>query len=262
MIVLKILAIIILICILIGMIRLGVSFDFVDEKLRLSLILAGLHVQVIPSKKPKKEKKPKEPKPEKPVKEEKPKKEKKPKQKKKKASLLHITFDDVIAILKKVIKGLGKVTGGFQCSRFLMHLTVAGKDPYDTAVAFGRVNAALNILAPMCDERFRCRDVDVWTDMDFQERFPRLDLGADITIRIHCFFRMLNTIVFGVLGVGLKNIFRNLWFKITDRKEYEYEAQLRLEKSEKLHALIDSIKNKKNNKADGEADSDNSERTN
>lgn len=252
MIVLKILGIIILVFVLIGLIKVGVSFNFVDDRLSLSAIICGLKLQLIP-KKNKKEKQPKEPKSEKPIKEkkQKPQKAKKPK-KKKESDGLWITFDDVLKIVRRVFKGLGKVTGGFNVERFLMHLVVATDDPYSTAVILGKINAGLNVLAPICDERFDCRDIDVWTDADFNTPIPKLDIGFDITIRIHCFFRMLNTILFGVLGAGIAVKARMIWLKITDKKEYIYERDLHRERSGKLKNFIAKIKNKKAAKADSD----------
>ena len=244
MVFLKILAIIVLVFVLIGFIKLGVSFDCIDDRIRLGAIILGLKIQLLPKKNKNKEKKPKQ---EKPPEEKKPKpvKVKKPKKGKKKSDGLWITFDDVINILKKVFKGLGKVTGGFNVERFLMHLVVATNDPYKTAVTLGKINAGLNILAPICDERFNCKDVDVWTDCDFNSSLPRLDIGFDITIRIHCFFRMINTILFGVLGTAISIKARMIWLKITDKKEYLYEKELRDEKSAKLHGFIDKLKESK-----------------
>lgn len=253
MIVLKILGIIILVFVLIGLIKVGVSFNFVDDRLSLGVIFCGLKLQLLP-KKSKKEKKPKEPKPEKPKKEKKQKPQKTKKPKKKKSDGLWITFDDVVKIVKRMFKGLGKVTGGFNVERFLMHLVVATDDPYYTAVILGKINAALNILAPVCDERFNCRDIDVWTDADFNSPIPKLDIGFDVTIRIHCFFRMLNTILFGVLGAGIAVKARMIWLKITDKKEYEYERGMRRERSAKFNNFITKLKNKKAAKADSDND--------
>ena len=65
-----------------------------------------------------------------------------------------------------------------------MHWTAAGSDPYLVARTFSVVNAGLSQLAPICTERFHCRDSSVWTDIDFVSDRMFFEFGLTMTIRI------------------------------------------------------------------------------
>lgn len=223
---LKIVGVLILIIFLICQIRVGVDISFVENKLVLSVKLCGLLLQIYPRKssKPKKPKQ-EEPKPE----EEKPQKEKKPKKKKpkkeKKGPGLMISGDEIIELLKKVLDGLAKFSRGFSVDRFLLHWVAAGKDPCDTARLFASVNAVLSSLAPYCAARFHCRNTDVRTDIDFTADRMTLDFGIAVVLRIGAVFSMLFTILFGVIGILIRN--KLYWAKLkrTDPEEYRFQVE-------------------------------------
>lgn len=243
MLALKIIGIIVLICFLIGQIRVGVDFNCIDRKVTLSAKVCGLLIKLFPRDKKKntskKEKKP--PKEKKPKKEKTNKPEKKKPKKAKKENRLCFNGEEILALIKKVLKGTGRFNRGFNVDRFLLHYTAAGYDPYDTAVTFGRVNFILSTLAPLCAKRFRCRDTDVWTDIDFNASLFSLDLGFAVVFRIGALFAMLNTILFGVLWIFIKNKCRFLWMKIFRKADYEYE----MSRETLLTKLLSSAKEKK-----------------
>ena len=57
-------------------------------------------------------------------------------------------------------------------------------DPYDTALAFGYVNAALGALTPLAERALRIDARDIQTGVDFQAERPRIDARIVCTIRI------------------------------------------------------------------------------
>lgn len=241
MVVLKVLAIIILIFFLIGMIKVGISFSFVNDQLSLGLIVLGKKISL--DKKLKEKKVPKEPKPEKPKKE---KKEKpvKEKNKKEKPVTLSLTFDDILKIIKYTFKSISKVNKGFNFDKFLLHITVSTDDPYNSAILFGDINALLCALEPICSKRFNCKDLDVWTDINFNEVIPRVDLAFDLTVRIHSFTRRID-IIFYAARIFIAAKTRGLILKITDREEYEYQIELKTERKEKLKVMMNKVKSSK-----------------
>ena len=203
MIALIILGIIAIIITVIMLIPIGADIAYENGQLRVSAKAAGFLVQLFP--RPPKEAKPKEEK--KPAEEKKP-EEKKPEneeKKPKKKPELDFSFDEIMELLKKVLKGFGILGRKFRVDRFLFDYLAAGKDPYLTARIFGYVNAGLNMLAPICAQRFDVDDLYVRTDIDFTAESMRLDLGIALTIRIGAIFRMINTILFGALGILIKH---------------------------------------------------------
>ena len=170
---------------------------------------------------------PKEPAdPDAPPKEKKPKRIKKKKPKEpaegepapKKKLKLDFTFDEIMALLKKLFKGLGTILT-IHVDRFMLHYVAAGDDPYDTAVTYNYVNAALSTLAPICAKKYRCRDTDVWTDIDFTREQMQLDVGIAVTIRLGQILHGVNIILFGALGILIKNKMRLFSERLRAKKE-------------------------------------------
>lgn len=224
---LKIIGIIVLIIFLICQIRVGADIDYTGGNLRISAKFCGLLLQIYPRKasKPKEEKKAEPEKEQKPPKEKKPKRDKKKKKKEKSGPGLMISGDEILELLKKVLEGLGKFSRGFHVDRFKLHWIIALRDPSDTARLFGFVNASLCSLAPVCAERFHCSDVDVWTDVDFTSAQMKLDFGIAVLLRIGAVFSMLFTILFGALGILIRN--KIYWWKLkrTDPEEYRFQVE-------------------------------------
>ncbi len=223
---LKIIGIIVLIIFLICQIRVGADIDYTGGNLRISAKFCGLLLQIYPRKasKPKEEKKAEPEKEQKPPKEKKPKRDKK-KKKEKSGPGLMISGDEILELMKKVLEGLGKFSRGFHVDRFKLHWIIALRDPSDTARLFGFVNASLCSLAPVCAERFPCSDVDVWTDVDFTSAQMKLDFGIAVVLRIGAVFSMLFTILFGALGILIRN--KIYWWKLkrTDPEEYRFQVE-------------------------------------
>ncbi len=224
---LKIIGIIVLIIFLICQIRVGADIDYTGGNLRISAKFCGLLLQIYPRKasKPKEEKKAEPEKEQKPPKEKKPKRDKKKKKKEKSGPGLMISGDEILELLKKVLEGLGKFSRGFHVDRFKLHWIIALRDPSDTARLFGFVNASLCSLAPVCAERFPCSDVDVWTDVVFTSAQMKLDFGIAVVLRIGAVFSMLFTILFGALGILIRN--KIYWWKLkrTDPEEYRFQVE-------------------------------------
>ena len=174
-----ILAILVGLITLIMLIPIGADLRYEDEVIRVSAKAAGIKIQLIPKKK-------REPKPEKP--EENPKPESKPKeekpQKEKKKRSISLNAEEILDLLKVVLKGFGRFGRKFKVERFVLHWTAAGTDPYLVARTFSVVNAGLSQLAPLCTERFHCRDSSVWTDIDFVSDRMFFEFGLTMTIRI------------------------------------------------------------------------------
>lgn len=263
MLALKIIGIIAAIILLICLISVGVAVNYENKKLELSAYVCGLLVQILPKKEKKaKEKRGKGKKDSaagqpdanaqnaetqdagagKKKRTKKAKKSRKNKKNKKKKMGLALSADEILGILKKVFSGVGKFTHGWKVPRFMLHYTAAGDDPYDTAVMFGYVNMALSTLAPVCSRRFNCKDVDVRTDIDFQADKMTVDFGLTTFIRLGSIFAMINTMLFGALGILIKNKCRLLWFRITDKKAYLEFEQEQIEKKEKMAAFLAKLK--------------------
>ena len=69
--------------------------------------------------------------------------------------------------------------------RLLRLVFVSGApDPYDTALAFGCVNAVLGALTPLAERTLCIDERDIQTGVDFDAERPRIDARIVCTIRI------------------------------------------------------------------------------
>ena len=205
-----IIGLLLLVILLVLFVPVGADVAYVDGEFSLAARVNGFAIRLLPKKpedpnkpkKKKKEKKPKEPE------EEKPPQEDKPKEEKKGGFKLDFTLEEIVELIKKVIHGLGKF-GKITVRHFMLHYIAAGDDPYQTAVTFNYVNAALSTLAPVCARKFRITgDVDVWTDIDFARDKMKVDAALSATLRIAQFVHVGFAVGFGVLGILIKNRLR------------------------------------------------------
>ena len=165
-----IVAVIILIC----LIPLGVRAVYNSDGFKLWLLIGPIKIFLLPKKK--KEEKPKE----KPAKA--PKTTQKAAQKEEKkegGSLL-----DFLPLLD-VAKGLlGSFFRKIRIRRLEVKLTLAGDDPCDLAVNYGKTWAATGGIIPILEELFVIKKRDVQINCDFTAQETKIYAAADITILI------------------------------------------------------------------------------
>ena len=210
-----ILAVLVGLIALIMLIPIGADIRYEDGVVRVSAKAAGKNIQLIPKKKT--EPKPEKPKEEKP-KPEKPEKEKPRKQKKEKERSIPFNAEEILEILKSILRRFGRFGKKFKVDRFVLHWIAAGRDPYIVARVFAVVNAGLSELAPICGQRFHCKDSSVWTDIDFVRDDMFFEFGITTTIRI-------GQIVSTGIGIGFDVVKTFLRSKRRVKREAKEEKQ-------------------------------------
>ena len=248
-----ILGVIVAIIAAIMLVPVGADVSYIDGELKVSAKVCGILLQLIPKqpvdemaqkhKKPKKEKKKKPPKPEDP--------NKPPKKK----MNLNFNRDELLALVNAALKGLGKF-GKITVDRFLLHFVSGGNDPYNTAMTYNYVNAALSSLAPFCKTRFIVKDADVWTDVDFTADKMNIDFALCIVIRIGQAARAGLAVAFGALKILIRNKLRLR----KERRQAAKEAQNPVQNSEEQGINIESNNiNTDKNTQDNERNDNNGE---
>lgn len=182
-------------------IPIGAHVKYTEEKLYAAVKISSFEYKLLPREK---KANPKEEHPNKP-------KEKKaaednatPKQKKS----FPFNFEEILELLKKAIKSLGKF-GKLTVHRFMLHFIAAGNDPYKTAMTYNYINAALSSLAPICVKSFKIKDdVDVWTNVDFVQDKMKIETELSITLRLAQILRVALVFVFSALGILIRNRIR------------------------------------------------------
>lgn len=173
--------------VLLAALPLGVSVKY-DSGGPLVRLLAGpgkLTLYPRPKKKPKPEKKA----PEKPAKSEKPKqeepkppqppKEEAPKPKEKGGRAL-----DFLPLVKTALDLLGDFRRKLRVKNLELKLILAGNDPCDLAVNYGRANAAMGNLLPQLERLFVIKKRDIQVECDFTASETLVIARLDVTITL------------------------------------------------------------------------------
>ncbi|MEF2647253.1 MAG: DUF2953 domain-containing protein [Oscillospiraceae bacterium] len=146
----------------------GVDAAYTDETFSLVARVGPLRLRLLP--------KPPDAKPKK-----KPPKPKKEKPKKKSASP---DIRTILALAKLGLQVLNRFRQRLRVQLLRLVFVSGAPDPYDTALAFGYVNAALGALTPLAERALRIDERDIQTGVDFQAERPRIDARIVCTIRI------------------------------------------------------------------------------
>ena len=191
-IILGILAFLLLVLLLILFTPVRVRFTYDQGDMALRLKFGPLRIQILPgperSERPKKEKKESKKKPEKEKKE----KPKKPKAKINREQIFY-ALEKLPPILGRALKRTWK---SIRIEPLKVYLLVAGNDPADTAVLYGRLEAGIAAGLPMLERVIRIKDEDIRLYPDFTQQ--EMDCIADVGLSL----RPWNIVTMGVRALA------------------------------------------------------------
>lgn len=193
--------------ILLNLLRVGVSAGYEAQALSVSARVGPLTIPVWPrppeseTKKQKKEKPPKEPKEEAGAQ---PEEKKLP------------DLDTMLALAKLALKAVGSFRRKLRVELFRLVFIAGADDPYNTAMQYAYVNAALGSLRPLAERALQIKKRDVQVGTDFTADKPQIEARLTLTIRIG------QIVAIGaVFGVG--------YFKFVLQKKKAAKAQQKQE---------------------------------
>lgn len=164
------------ILVMLGFLPLGVKGVYGASGPSVDLLIGPVRIPVFPTRKKEKAK---------PAKQETEKKEEEPKQKKpqtteKKGG----SFADFLPLVRVATDFLGDFRRKLRVKRLEMLLCMAGDDPCDLAVNYGRAWAAVGNLMPQLERLFVIKKRDVQVCCDFTQTQTTIYVRADITITL------------------------------------------------------------------------------
>lgn len=174
---------------LIAVLPVGIQLIYNEDGLLLSLLVGVLKFRLYPGSGEKKEKKK--------VKEKKSssggvKRSKPQEQEKKKGGKL----TDFLPLLNVALQFLGGLRRKIRISRLDMLLVMAGDDPCDLAINYGKAWTAIGNIMPLLDNIFVIKKRNVQAQCDFVADHTRLLARADVTITVGRIISLL--VVYGV----------------------------------------------------------------
>ena len=170
----------------IGMIPVGLRVRYNDAGMRLWVLAGPVRINLYP--RPQKEKKEKQ--------EKAPKKEKKPTTGKKASEQKEAKTDpaaapekggrltDFLPLAQMALEFLGDFRRKLRLDNLYFRLILAGEDPYQVAVSYGRCWAAVGNLLPQLDRLFVIQKRDIEVECDFTASETLVIFRLDLTITI------------------------------------------------------------------------------
>lgn len=191
-----VLAVLVLILLLLGQVRVGGRAEFNEKGFFLWIRLGRFKLKILPAG-PKEEKigKPKKPKKEKEPK--KPKKEKPPTPLPEKIGGALEYAQALLPVALEAAKGMWR---GLRVDVLELELTAGGGDPADTAMLYGQANAALGALWYPLTRAFHVKDGTARVKLDFDAPGTTVYGQAALSVKI-------GTLVWIGLGAGWKALF-------------------------------------------------------
>ena len=186
------------ILVLLAVLPLGASVLYDEDGPRVRIVAGPVKFQVFPmKKKPKKAKKAKkEASPKKPKKQ---KKQTAAKQKSFPKPRTGGSWTDFLPLVQVVLDLLNDLRRKLRVNHLMLHMTMAGDDPCDLAVNYGRMNASLAALIAQLERVLVIRKRDVHIDCDFTANETVILARLDLTITLG---RILSIAVrYGVRGL-------------------------------------------------------------
>lgn len=190
---LHILAVVLLVLLLIGQIRVGCRAEFNSEGFFLWARLGKIRIKILPMK-------PKEEKPQKPPKPPKPKKEKKEKLPATLPEKVGGALEYARALLPVALEAAEGLWRGFAIDTLELELTAGSSDPADAAMLYGSANAALGALWIPLTRAFHVKDGTARVKLDFDAPGTTVYGQAALSVKI-------GTLVWIGLGAGWKALF-------------------------------------------------------
>ena len=182
-----------LILFLLAILPLGASVLYDEDGPRVRIVAGPVKIQVFPMKKKAKKDKPKKEAKKKPAKAEKP--AKKPAPKPKSGG----SWTDFLPLVQVALDLLNDFRRKLRVNELKLHLTMAGDDPCDLAVNYGRMNASLAALIAQLERFLVIKKRDVHIDCDFAADETVILARLDLTITLG---RILSiAAVYGVRGL-------------------------------------------------------------
>ena len=180
------------ILVLLAILPLGASAMYHAEGFFLNIIAGPIRIPIIPGKK--KEEKKKKPAPEK-KKTDKKTKPKTPPQKKQKGG----PITDFLPLVDTALELLNAFRKKLRIQHLDLKLIMAGDDPCDLALNYGRANAALGNLLPRLERCFVIKKRNLEVECDFEASETVITARADITITLGWLLAIV--VFYGIRGL-------------------------------------------------------------
>lgn len=107
-----------------------------------------------------------------------------------------LDMETILALLEMGVRAVRRFFRSFTVNYFMLHCTVAGSDPYYTAMGYGYLCSAVEGLQALSADRITLQRRDVSLEADFMTDKPVADVRIIITLQLFKIVHM--AVAFGV----------------------------------------------------------------
>ena len=160
-------AFLLVVVLLIAFLRFGVRVEYSENGFYIWARIGLLSLQILPAKKEKIKKR--------------------KKVKKKKEPMIDLkpgNLEELLDMFPPIKNTLSRLKRKLLIKHLQIHYIAAGKDPSNTAMAFGTANVAISMLVPFLEEKFRIKDSDVRVSADFESDKQKIYVNITISIAV------------------------------------------------------------------------------
>ena len=115
-------------------------------------------------------------------------------------------------LVPTLAKALGRFRRRLVINELLIHVLIAGEDPCDTAINYGRANAAIGALIPLLENTFRIKKRRIAADISFLE--TKISVYCKATLKIA---------VWALLAIAFSVLFRFIKIKLSSSQKRKVE---------------------------------------
>ncbi len=95
-----------------------------------------------------------------------------------------LDLDTILALLEMGVRAIRRFFRSFTVNYFKLHCTMAGSDPYNTAMGYGYLCSAVEGLRGLSEDRITLQRRDIALDADFTSEKPVVDVRIIITLQL------------------------------------------------------------------------------
>lgn len=114
-------------------------------------------------------------------------------------------LDTILALARMALHAIRRFFRSFTVDFLKIHYTVACRDPYETAMQYGQLCAAVEELPALCGDVIRIRRRDIVIGSDFVESSPAVSARIVLTIQLFRIVHMAAAFLAEYVGWKLKN---------------------------------------------------------
>ena len=116
-----------------------------------------------------------------------------------------IDLNYILALVRMGVRAIRRFFRSFTVDYLKVHCIVAGPDPYDTAVLYGRLGAAAEELPALCGGVIRVRERDVAFSADFTADWPWAEARIVLSLQLYKLVHLAAAFLAEYIGWTIKD---------------------------------------------------------